>query len=269
MRFSLAVAAIAAPVLSVVAQQNILVTVGANALLAFNPPNITANNGDTVTFQFQSKNHSVTQSTFADPCSIATAPQGIDSGFQLVAANATELPEWSFTITNASAPLWFFCAQTVPANHCHAGMVFSVNAKEGTAKSFEAYQASAKALANSAAAPSAGGAAPAASGGAAPAASGGAAPAASGGAPAASGGASPVAASGGAGAAPAPSGGASPVAGASGAPVVSGPSGSDSAVGAAATGGSNSTAAPPNAAGRVTSSAVSMLAAVGLAAMLL
>ncbi|KZT26567.1 hypothetical protein NEOLEDRAFT_1132091, partial [Neolentinus lepideus HHB14362 ss-1] len=71
-----------------------------------------ANVGDTLSFQFQSKNHTVTQSTFADPCEQMTTPTvGIDSGFVPVAADATTFPVWSFTMTNASAPLWFYCKQ--------------------------------------------------------------------------------------------------------------------------------------------------------------
>lgn len=61
------------------------------------------------------KNHTVTQSTFADPCTIETLANGstgVDSGFMPVAANATSFPTFSFTIQNASAPLWFFCRQT-------------------------------------------------------------------------------------------------------------------------------------------------------------
>ncbi|KAJ7709621.1 Cupredoxin [Mycena rosella] len=147
MRFSLAVAALA-PVLSVYAD-NILVQVGAGGQLAFSPQNITAKIGDVVTFQFQGKNHSVTQSTFANPCTIQTAPaQGIDSGFQFVSPNATQLPEWTFTMDNETTPLWFFC----PASHCQAGMVFSINANEASAKSFEVYQAAAKASGNAVAA---------------------------------------------------------------------------------------------------------------------
>jgi len=154
MRFSLAIAAFA-PVLAARAA-NILVQVGAGGQLAFSPTNVTAQVGDVVAFQFQGKNHSVTQSTFADPCSIQTTPaQGINSGFQPVAANATELPEWSFTVNNATTPLWFFCAQTNPAVHCHAGMVFSVNANPDSVKSFAVYQAAAIALGNAAAAGSA------------------------------------------------------------------------------------------------------------------
>jgi plastocyanin len=155
MRFSLAVAALSSVV--AVSAVTIPVSVGFNNQLVFNPANISAQVGDVVAFTFLNKNHSVTQSTFADPCSIMTTPaQGIDSGFQPVAANAAMLPQWSFTVNNASAPLWFYCAQTNPANHCHAGMVFSVNANENSPKSFEAYQAAAMS-GNAAAAPPSGG----------------------------------------------------------------------------------------------------------------
>lgn len=163
MRFSV-VATVFIPVLSAAAADNILVLVGANNQLAFSPSNITANVGDTVTFQFQNKNHSVTQSTFATPCEIQTTPaQGIDSGFQPVPTGATELPEWSFVVNNASAPLWFFCAQTNPADHCQMGMVFSVNANPDSPKSFAVYQAAAM---SGGGAPLSGGAPP--SGGALP-----------------------------------------------------------------------------------------------------
>jgi len=80
MRFSLAAAALV-PVMSASAA-NILVQVGAGGKLAFSPSNITAQVGDVIAFQFQAKNHSVTQSTFPSPCQIQTTPaQGIDSGF--------------------------------------------------------------------------------------------------------------------------------------------------------------------------------------------
>ncbi|KAJ7123539.1 Cupredoxin [Mycena epipterygia] len=141
MRFSLALVALV-PVLSAYAD-NILIQVGANNLLAFSPPNITAKVGDVIAFQFQSKNHSVTQSTFATPCSIQTTPQpGLNSQFQPVTPGATMQPQFSFNVTDTT-PLWFFCAQTIPANHCNAGMVFSVNADPSSAKSFAVFQAAA------------------------------------------------------------------------------------------------------------------------------
>ena len=53
--------------------------------LTYTPSNITAQIGDTVTFQFMQKNHTATQSTFADPCRALTLTStsgqvGFDSG---------------------------------------------------------------------------------------------------------------------------------------------------------------------------------------------
>ncbi|KAF7375814.1 hypothetical protein MSAN_00471300 [Mycena sanguinolenta] len=140
-RLSAAVAVLA-PALSAYAA-NILVLVGPNDQLTFSPSNIAAAVGDTVTFQFESKNHSVTQSSFASPCTPLAG--GIDSGFQFVAADATELPEFSFTVTNASTPLFFFSKQAAVVNECQQGMVFSINADSNSAKSFAAFQAAAEA----------------------------------------------------------------------------------------------------------------------------
>ena len=71
--------------------------------------------GDVVQFQFVDKNHTVTQSTFAAPCSNITdaagAVTGVDSGFQFVNTSSTDVPVWQITINNASAPLWFYCRQ--------------------------------------------------------------------------------------------------------------------------------------------------------------
>ncbi|KJA27040.1 hypothetical protein HYPSUDRAFT_131873, partial [Hypholoma sublateritium FD-334 SS-4] len=85
---------------------------------------------------------SVTQSSFAAPCTPLAG--GANSGFQPVAAGATSLPQFSFNITNATAPLWFFCAQTSPVSHCGSGMVFALNPT--TAKNFSTFQVSIQCL---------------------------------------------------------------------------------------------------------------------------
>jgi len=127
----------------IVSAANVTVIVGDQNKTVFNPPSVTVNNGDIVTFMFQSKNHSVTQSTFANPCQPMTTPKaGIDSGFHLTAPNSTEFASWSFTVDDASTPLWFFCAQTVPISHCQNGMVFAVNPTAD--KSYDAFLAAAK-----------------------------------------------------------------------------------------------------------------------------
>ncbi|KAJ6588963.1 hypothetical protein B0H19DRAFT_923868 [Mycena capillaripes] len=126
--------------------KNILVLVGDNNQLAFSPSSVAADVGDIVEFQFRSKNHSVTQSSFANPCQILTTPAGLDSGFQFVNPAATLVPQWSITISDVF-PLWFFCAQTT---HCQeVGMVFSVNANELGSETFAAFQARAMAAASS------------------------------------------------------------------------------------------------------------------------
>jgi len=136
MHFSLASIALAA-LASTASAANFTVQVGASSQLAFSPTNVTAAVGDTISFVFNSKNHTVTQSTFTAPCQPMSG--GVDSGFQPVAAGATNVP--SFTITvNATTPLWFFCHQT---GHCEQGMVFAVNPTAN--KSFETFQATAKA----------------------------------------------------------------------------------------------------------------------------
>jgi len=154
MRFSTVAVALASAV--VVSAADIQVTVGDGGLLAFNPTSVTAAVGDTIHFEFRAKNHTVTQSTFASPCKIMTTPkQGIDSGFQPVAAGATQFPSWSFTVDNATNPLWFYCRQ---ATHCISGMVFAVNPTAD--KTFAAFQAAAMASSSSATTSSAGGAYP-------------------------------------------------------------------------------------------------------------
>jgi hypothetical protein len=127
------------------------VSVGANNTLAFSPTSLSnVSNGDIVNFQFVSKNHSVVQSSFAAPCT----GNGVSSGFQDVTdtSGASGFPTWSITVENASAPLWFYCSQTTAnSTHCQAGMVFAINPTE--AKSFDAYQAAAKATNATAPAP--------------------------------------------------------------------------------------------------------------------
>ncbi|KAJ7806038.1 hypothetical protein B0H14DRAFT_3153069 [Mycena olivaceomarginata] len=131
----------------------ILVQVGPEGEQIFSPSNITANVGDVVSFAFLTKNHSVTQSSFASPCKPLAG--GVDSGFQSVSANATNIPEFSIAINNTSKPLFFFSAQTVPTNECQRGMVFSINQAPNSAKSFAAFQAAAVASATATGAASA------------------------------------------------------------------------------------------------------------------
>jgi len=130
---------------------------GTSAGLVYTPSNITAQPGDTVTFQFQQKNHTVTQSTFANPCraltlTSTTGQVGFDSGFMPVGANATSFPTYTIQV-NDTTPIWAYCKQTA---HCGQGMVFAINAVETSANTFEAFKAQAIALNGTASATSSG-----------------------------------------------------------------------------------------------------------------
>ncbi|KAF5330438.1 hypothetical protein D9619_005835 [Psilocybe cf. subviscida] len=124
------------------------IIVGGPNILTYSPSNITAAIGDTITFEFHQKNHTVTQSSFDAPCralaSTSTTNQvGFDSGFMAVADSVTTgFPTITITV-NDTAPIWAYCRQ---ANHCGQGMVFAVNAVESGPKNFAAFQALAKQL---------------------------------------------------------------------------------------------------------------------------
>jgi plastocyanin len=124
------------------------IIVGGPNILTYSPSNITAAIGDTITFEFHQKNHTVTQSSFDAPCralaSTSTTSQvGFDSGFMAVADSVTTgFPTFTITV-NDTTPIWAYCRQV---NHCGQGMVFAVNAVESGPKNFAAFQALAKQL---------------------------------------------------------------------------------------------------------------------------
>ena len=102
--------------------KDIPITVGANAQLAYSPSTITAAIGDTLTFSYFPKNHSVVQSSFADPCQPLSG--GFFSGFQPLAAGPGPV---EFVVTvNDTKPIWIYCAQTT-GRHCQMGMAMVVN----------------------------------------------------------------------------------------------------------------------------------------------
>ncbi|KAJ7826801.1 hypothetical protein B0H14DRAFT_2286982, partial [Mycena olivaceomarginata] len=88
----------------------------------FEPNLVFATNGTIVTFKFTGSpgNHSVTQSSFANPCQPLDG--GFDSGWISVKEALPSPPEWNLTITNDRIPIWFYCKQLLPVPHCHSGM---------------------------------------------------------------------------------------------------------------------------------------------------
>ncbi|MCJ1394101.1 hypothetical protein MMC18_006979 [Xylographa bjoerkii] len=93
--------------------------------LIFTPNSVTAAVGSLVQFQFHPMNHSVVQSTFANPCipinNIMPSVKGIFSGFQATTGVTTPI----FTILiNDTQPIWYYCSQGM---HCQLGMVGVIN----------------------------------------------------------------------------------------------------------------------------------------------
>jgi len=110
------------------------VNVGASGL-TFSPANFSAPVGTLVSFFFPSSiPHSVSQSSFANPCTplSGSSGNGFDSGL-------TSGKEFTINITDASTPIWFFCKAPT---HCGSGMVGSINAP-ATGNTFDAFQAAA------------------------------------------------------------------------------------------------------------------------------
>jgi plastocyanin len=107
------------------------VQVGPGGALVYTPSNISANVGDTVQFFFNPKNHTVSQSSFTEPCK--TIQGGLDSEFTQPTNVSLTTVGFQFVV-NDTKPLWFYCEQTT---HCKKGMVFAVNANEN--KTFAAF----------------------------------------------------------------------------------------------------------------------------------
>jgi len=108
--------------------------------LTFTPNSITAKVGEKVVFQFAQAGHSVTQSSFEQPCQPVNA-SGINSGFSTTGTG----PQSFFTVQiNSTDPIWGFCAQV---GHCQGGMAFVINAPSG--QTIDMYQAAAKNAASS------------------------------------------------------------------------------------------------------------------------
>ena len=113
-------------------------------VLGYRPESITANVGDVVEFQYMQKNHTATQSTFAEPCKAMEG--GKDSGFMPNPEGKAGVT-WNMTVetTDAICKLYnteesdlcefqltdgqgMYCKQA-NGEHCGKGMVFSINAK--------------------------------------------------------------------------------------------------------------------------------------------
>ncbi|KAI9818588.1 MAG: hypothetical protein M1832_004361 [Thelocarpon impressellum] len=118
------------------------VTVGLDngKTLKFDPPFLPkVPKGSKVHFDFRARNHTLTESSFADPCKkLAGTP--IDTNFQNV--NIADVPGQNATDivldTEENKPRWFYCKQGngTPNGHCGLGMVFAINTDEAKFNEF-------------------------------------------------------------------------------------------------------------------------------------
>lgn len=104
--------------------------------LVFEPDNVQAAEGDTVTFKFWPKNHSVAQAAFASPCQ--PLANGFWSGYVATSdTSAAASTTFQYNVTNASAPIWFYCTQ---GQHCQGGMVGAINAPTSGQRTIDAFK---------------------------------------------------------------------------------------------------------------------------------
>jgi plastocyanin len=121
-----------------VAEMHTVAVSNKTGALVFVPDSIKAAEGDTVMFKFWPKNHSVAQSTFAKPCD--PMDKGFWSGFvPTESTTAVSDMTYTFTVKNASAPVWFYCTQ---GKHCQNGMVGVINPPYVIRKSLSTVQIS-------------------------------------------------------------------------------------------------------------------------------
>jgi plastocyanin len=148
MKFSIAssVAVIAAFAPSLVSAVNHTVFVGAGKDgqpgLKFDPQQIVAAKGDIVSFEFRGGNHTVTQSSFANPCAwqlnTVTNKTGFNSGFIPFDAATRQVGVYSLEVSDPSTPIWFFCGRPP---HCKMGMYGAINPPTTGNKTFTAFAA--------------------------------------------------------------------------------------------------------------------------------
>ncbi|OCB86924.1 hypothetical protein A7U60_g6098 [Sanghuangporus baumii] len=133
-------AALAATLLPVyAAAQNVFTVEVASSGLNFSPNNVNGvSDGDVVQFVFRATGHTVTQSTLADPCTPLDG--GFNSGTSQAAGDV-----WNLTISDATTPIWYFCATAQPQIHCEQGMVGAINSPDDK---FASYTNAAKAATN-------------------------------------------------------------------------------------------------------------------------
>jgi plastocyanin len=134
---------------STVSAKVIDIQVGGNGgALTFMPEAVFADPGDQVVYHFNPKNHTVTQSSFAGPCTHKEG--GFNSGYLPVGTDVAVADRPTYTVlVNDTQPIWVFCdqASNTPNSHCGAGMVHAINCgADGAPNSFTNFKNAALAI---------------------------------------------------------------------------------------------------------------------------
>lgn len=93
--------------------------------LRFDPDNVVAEVGDVVEWHFLPRNHSIAQSSFADPCVPLADGTSFFSGFNFFTAEGQADDVFQIVVEDTK-PIWYYCAQTA-MSHCQAGMNGVIN----------------------------------------------------------------------------------------------------------------------------------------------
>ncbi|KAH8748287.1 extracellular serine-rich protein [Diaporthe sp. PMI_573] len=115
------------------------VLAGLGGALVFDPENVVAEIGDVVEWYFLPKNHSVAQSSFAEPCvpQSSVIPPFFSGFFPVDRGEADDV--FRFVIKDKS-PIWYYCAQTA-GNRCQRGMAGVINQDFDSPNTLAAYKA--------------------------------------------------------------------------------------------------------------------------------
>ncbi|KAG8907545.1 hypothetical protein FRB99_003703 [Tulasnella sp. 403] len=124
------------------------IVVGGNVGNVYTPSVAYPEVGDTLRFSFRIKNHTVTQSSFENPCT--PLPGGFTSGFRPVPDTQTDnFPYFDLQVKDKN-PIYIHCEQI---NHCPTGMVFAANPALEGERTFAKFLANTLAVGTSAAVP--------------------------------------------------------------------------------------------------------------------
>ncbi|CAG7847748.1 SubName: Full=Uncharacterized protein {ECO:0000313/EMBL:CCA69520.1} [Serendipita indica DSM 11827] len=103
---------------------------------------VVADVGDFINFEFRGGNHTVTQSSFANPCTqqfnTVTQQNGFTSPFMPYNAASGQIGVFTLEVTQTANPIWFFCARKP---HCKGGMYGAINPPTTPGRTFADFAA--------------------------------------------------------------------------------------------------------------------------------